>query len=105
MMPEQPTNMQDLARPPIAISKPEAVEILRVWAALDAPQQLTLRTCWKDPGAWGLLLVDVARHAAQAYQREGHDQGEVLCRIREVFDAEWSSPTDDPKDLTDSVSD
>ena len=94
---------QDLDPPPVAMSNAEAVEILRVWAAPGAPQELTLRTCWQDPGAWGLLLADVARHAAQAYQREGHDPSEVLRRIRELFDAEWSSPTDDPKDLTDDV--
>jgi hypothetical protein len=94
---------RDLGRPPLAASNPEAVEILRVWAAPGSPQQLTLRTCWKDPGAWGLLLVDVARHAAQAYEREGRDPKAVLERIRELFNAEWSCPTDDPKDLTDDV--
>jgi hypothetical protein len=92
---------QNLDPPPVATSNPEAVEILRVWAAPGSPQQLTLRTCWEDPGAWGLLLADVARHAAQAYEREGQDAEQVLRRILELFDAEWSSPTDDPTDLTD----
>jgi hypothetical protein len=91
----------DLEAPPIASDNPGAMEILRVWTAPDSPTQLTLRTTWKDPGAWGLLLVDIARHAAQAYRREGRDRAEVLSRIREMFDAEWSSPTDAPKDLTD----
>lgn len=95
-------HIQDLEPPPIASTNPEAVELLRVWAAPGRPQQLTLRTTWKDPGAWGLLLADIARHAAQAYAREGQETAEVLRRIRELFDAEWSSPTDDPKDLTDA---
>jgi hypothetical protein len=86
--------------PPIA-TQPNAVEVLRVWARPQSPQQLTLRTCWKDPGAWGLLLVDVARHAAQAYAREGHDAKVALTRIRELLDAEWEFPTDDARDLTD----
>ena len=90
---------QDLEPPPIASSCPEAIEILRVWAAPGAPQQLALRTGWEDPGAWGLLLVDIARHAAKAYEREGQDATAAIQRIRELFDAEWSSPTDDPKDL------
>ncbi len=94
---------QDLDPPPIATSNPEAIEILRVWAAPGEPQQLTLRTCWKEPGAWGLLLVDIARHAAQAYEREGHDESEAIECIRELFDAEWSSPTDDPQNLTDDA--
>ena len=89
-----------LEPPPVATSNPEAVEVLRVWAAPGDPQQLTLRTCWKDPGAWGLLLVDIARHAAQAYEREGQDANEVLLRIRELFETEWHSPTALPKDLT-----
>jgi hypothetical protein len=92
---------QELDPPPLANSQPQAVEILRVWAAPGSPQQLTLRTCWKDPGAWGLLLVDVARHAAQAYKRDGQDPKDVLRRIREVIDAEWLSPTSDAEDLTD----
>jgi hypothetical protein len=63
------------------------------------PQELTSKTFWGDPGAWGLLLVDVARHASLACRREGHDPSEALARVRELFDAEWSSPTDDPREL------
>lgn len=88
----------ELELPPAAESDASAVEVLRVWAAPGAPQQLTLRTCWKDPGAWGLLLADVARHAARAYEREGRDRDETLRRIRELLDAEWSSPTSDAHD-------
>lgn len=46
--------------------------------------------------------MDVARHAAMAYQKEGRNANEVLGRIREFFDAEWSRPTDDPKDITET---
>ncbi len=74
--------------------------MLRVWTAPGNPQQLTLRITWKDAGAWGLLLVDVARHVAQAYANEGQDPKVVVARIRELFDAEWSAPTDDPQDIT-----
>jgi len=91
----------ELDPPPIATENPEAVELLRVWAAPGAPQQLVLQTVWKDPGAWGLLLVDIARHAAQAYKRQGQDPSQTLGRIRDLFDAEWPSPTDEPEDLRD----
>lgn len=94
---------RELEPPPVASANSEAVEVLRVWAAPGAPQQLALRTCWKDPGAWGLVLADIARHAAQAYRREGQDPDEVLRRIRELFDAEWSSPTSAAEDLTDGA--
>lgn len=91
----------ELDLPPIAVSHSEAVEVLRVWAMPGSPQQMTLRTCWKDPGAWGLLLADVARHAAQAYQREGQNPEQVLARIRQLFDAEWSSPTGPAEDRSE----
>jgi hypothetical protein len=51
---------------------------------------------WQEPGAWGLLLADVARHAAKAYANEGRDEAEVLVRIRQFLDAELASPTDTP---------
>lgn len=97
----RPINQNSLAIPPVSEDNPAAVEVLRVWAAPGSPQQFTLRTAWKDPGAWGLLLVDVARHAALAYKAEGRDPAETLARIREFWDAEWSSPTDDPRDITE----
>lgn len=85
--------------PPIARSNPNAVEILRVWAAPGLPQQLTLKPTWKDSAAWGLLLVDVARHVAIAYASEGQEHNAVLARIKAAFDAEWKSPTDVPYQL------
>ena len=90
---------QSLEPPPLAVSNPRAVEVLRVWAAPGSPQQVTLRTTWKDSAAWGLLLVDVARHASRAYAADGQDPKVVLARIRAAFDAEWSAPTDVPKTI------
>ena len=92
-------NSNSLETPPIANVDSNAVEVLRVWAAPGQPQQLTLRTTWNDAGAWGLLLADVARHAANAYGNEGADPNVVLARIRELFDAEMSSATDTPQQL------
>ncbi len=95
-------NQKQLPPPPIAEIESQAVEVLRVWAVPGKPQQLTLRTTWKDAGAWGLMLVDIARHATKAYAKEGQDPAVVLARIREMFDAEWSAPTDTPSDLEGS---
>jgi hypothetical protein len=91
---------QELELPPLAKSSPEAIEVLRVWAVPGHPQELTLRTTWKDAGAWGLLLADVARHAAKAYENEGHERAEVLERIRLFLDAEFAVPTDRPSELS-----
>jgi len=85
--------------PPLAEKNLNAIEVLRVWAAPGAPQQVALRPVWKDPAAWGLLLVDIARHASRAYAADGMDEKQVLARIRAGFDAEWASPTDTPQTI------
>lgn len=92
-MPEE-MHKRDLAPPPMASSEPQSMEVLRVWAAPDQPQQVTLRTTWKDAGTWGLLLADIARHAAKAYANEGRNEREVLARIQQFLNAEFSDPTD-----------
>lgn len=46
------------------------------------------------------MLVDIARHAANAYEAEGLDPDTVLDSIREMWDAEWSDPTDTPQNIT-----
>lgn len=88
-------NENSLPLPPIANDNVSATEVLRVWAAPGTPQQLIMQTTWSDPGAWGLLLVDIARHASKAYEADGRDPIEVLKRIHECWNAEWNEPTDD----------
>ncbi len=95
-------NANALELPPIAESNAQAVEVLRVWAVPGSPQQFTLRTTWKDPEAWGLLLADIARHAANAYENGGGDSKSALARMRALFDAEWSEPTDVPEEVLPS---
>ena len=89
----------ELKPPPIAFSNSQASEVLRVWSEPDSVNQIVLNTTWKAPGAWGLLLADLARHAAKAYANEGHDHQIALDRIKQVLDAEWSEPTDSPIEL------
>ncbi len=73
----------------------KSFELLRVWVANNG-QHVSLRTgVWDDPAAWGIMLVDLARHVAAAYeQTEGRDLGEVLARLKAGFDAEWTTATD-----------
>lgn len=87
-------DLEALEPPPAAQSQRGSREVLRVWALPGGGQQFTLRPTWKDPAAWGLLLVDVARHAARAYASEGYTVQQALERIRAGMEAEWSSPTD-----------
>ncbi len=68
-----------------------------MWAAGGA-QHVTFATgLWRDPATWGLVLADLARHLARAYeQTQGMSPNDVLQRIRAGFEAEWEHPTDEP---------
>ena len=77
---------------------PRARELLRVWAA-QGKQHVSLATnLWEDPAAWGIMLVDLAKHIASAYRLLNHEKNfdDILGRIREGFDAEWENATDEP---------
>lgn len=100
MSDEPASDDRALSAPPIATDDGGAVEVLRVWAAPDGPTQVTLRTNWDDPAHWGVLLIDIARHAALAYAREGQDPNEALDRIQRLWSAEIVSPTGSPEDIT-----
>jgi hypothetical protein len=89
----------ELNAPPIS-NEASAFEVLRVWAGSNQPQQVSLRTTWPDPAAWGLMLVDIARHASKAYADGDAIRGqEVLARIKQAFDAEWQAPTDEAEQI------
>ena len=87
----------ELSIPLVAEGDAKGVEILRMWAA-QGKQHIIIRTgLWKDPGTWGIALVDLAKLVANAYERdEKLDRHYVLKRIKEGFDAEWGHPTDEP---------
>ena len=72
----------------------QKIELARIWLA-DGNQVVTLSTqVWNDPAYWGLMLVDLARHVATAYESLGNNRETTLERIRSAFDAEWSHATD-----------
>jgi hypothetical protein len=89
---------KELDVPPSAVNDPNSVEIARIWAA-NGKQVVTLRPdLWEDPAAWGLMLVDLARHVSNAYEQLNKgSKKDVLKRIRWGFDVEWNRPTDEPK--------
>ena len=89
--------MKSLPIPPAAETDPKAIEVLRVWIA-HKNQHVSLETgIWKDPAAWGIMLVDLAKHVANAYeQSSGESAQQILMRVKEAFDAEWDHSTDNP---------
>jgi hypothetical protein len=85
--------------PPDLAKQVDSVEILRLWVT---PQweklQVSLLTHHPDPSVWGIALVDIARHVARAYSlQNGLFEADALDRIRQVFDAEWTAPTELPE--------
>jgi hypothetical protein len=88
---------KELPIPLAAQSDVRAVELLRVWAA-QGKQHVSLATnLWNDPATWGIMLVDLAKHIASAYKQTGSKAfADVLSRIKEGLDAEWSTATDEP---------
>jgi hypothetical protein len=87
----------ELPIPPRALTDPKAFELLRVWVAHKGQHVILLTEVWEDPVLWGMMLVDLAKHIANAYQQSrGDDPADVLTKIRQGFDMEWESATDEP---------
>jgi uncharacterized protein DUF5076 len=84
----------ELAAPPAAAADARSFEIARLWVA-DQAQHVALRTdVWPDPAAWGVVLAELARHVALAYQRrDGHDLEDALERLLAGFHAEIEGPS------------
>lgn len=87
------TTFQELAVPPDALER-GGVEIVRA-SIVDGGVSVALRRSFEEPFTWGILLVDLARHAARIYALEtGMSEDEALAGIREGLEAELSRPTD-----------
>jgi hypothetical protein len=80
--------------PPDVIGREDGTEVLRAFV-LDGGLSIAFTRAFEEPEMWGLLLVDIARHAARAYARESDfTEEEALDRILEMFGAELERPTD-----------
>ena len=80
--------------PPDVVGRDDATEVLRAFV-LDGGLSIAFTRTFEEPDIWGLLLVDIARHAARAYAREGaYNEDEALSRIVDMFEAEIARPTD-----------
>jgi uncharacterized protein DUF5076 len=80
--------------PPDVMGRDDATEVLRAFV-LDGGLSIAFTRAFEEPDMWGLLLVDVARHAARSYARESaYTEEEALARIIEMFEAEIERPTD-----------
>ena len=85
----------ELPPPPGAkIDPKQSHEVLRAWIVKEG-LQVSLQPAFDDPSVWGILLVDLARHAARMYADQGDQTFEqALAKIRFMWDAETAKPTD-----------
>jgi len=68
--------------------------VLRAFV-VDGGLSIAFTRAFEEPEMWGLLLVDIARHAARAFARESeYSEEEALERILDMFEAEIQRPTD-----------
>jgi hypothetical protein len=82
-----------LHAPPDALEK-GGVEVLRA-SVVDGAVSIALRRAFDDPFTWGVLLVDLARHAARTYAMETDlSEEEAMAEIRAGIEAELDNPTD-----------
>ena len=80
--------------PPDVIGRDDATGVLRAFV-VDEGLSIAFMRAFDEPDMWGLMLVDIARHAARAYARESeYTEDEALARIVEMFEAEINRPTD-----------
>ena len=82
-----------LAVPPDVLEK-GGIEILRA-SVVDGAVSVALRRAFEDPFTWGVLLVDLARHAARVYAMETDvSEDEAMAAIAAGIRAEMEDPTD-----------
>jgi hypothetical protein len=80
--------------PPDVIGRDDATEVLRAFV-VDGGLSIAFTRAFEEPDMWGLLLVDIARHAARAYAQEStYTEEEALARVIEMFESEIARPTD-----------
>ncbi len=79
---------------PPAAQEQGGVEVLRALIVQNR-LEVSLRRAFEEPEVWGMLIADIARHAARVFATETElSERQVLAMIRETFDAELDSPTD-----------
>jgi hypothetical protein len=94
MSDEKKAALNELAPPPGAYGHGQASEILRAWITANG-LEVSMTGVWDEPDNWGILLVDLARHAARIFEDQGICNSEAaMARIVDMFHAELQHPTD-----------
>jgi hypothetical protein len=103
-MADSDVKFNQLPIPDAALRDSDAVEMLRVWIAERGLHCSLKAGMWREIGgapeekAWGMVLVDAARHIANALASGyGADAAQSLDLIKQSFLNELGAPTSDAK--------
>jgi len=79
---------------PATADVPGSHEVLRAFI-VNGGLQVGMLRAFDKPEMWGLLLADIARHAARIFAAEDRTgERQALDKICDMFDAEMARPTD-----------
>jgi len=79
--------------PPEALAQ-GGIEVLRAFI-VEGKLEVSLRRAFEEVDLWGMLIADVARHAAHVFAAEtAMSEDQALAHIRAMFDAALDEPTD-----------
>ena len=91
--------MKTLVTPPAAVRDEQSIQMLSAWIA-ERGMHCTLNIGFFDGQghnerkAWGILVADVIRHIANAWEQErGAPTNETIATIVQSLNAELESPT------------
>lgn len=88
-------------KPPPSVDGKDANEVMRV-AVHDGGLHFALRRAFNDPGVWGLVFVDAARHVARAFAHEKMcTEDEAIERIRTAFEKAIREPPEGSAETTE----
>src|ERR1700719_4362849 len=89
-----PKGPKEQPLPPDVMGREDGTEVLRAFV-VDGGLSIAFTRAFEEPDMRGLLLVDIARHAARAYAQEStYTEEEALARVVEMFESEIAQPTD-----------
>jgi hypothetical protein len=85
-----------LALPLDLTSDPKATELATVWTGDERQFYiLDVKQFRETPGIWGMMAIDLMKHAARAYEQlDGRPRQEVYKEILAGFAAEMQNPTE-----------
>lgn len=91
-----PTHTNQLGVPPGPLADPHAFELGRLWSSEGSNFYVLNVAPYRDqPEVWGMMAIDIMKHAARAYQQlDGRSKEDTYKRILAGFMAEMQDPTE-----------